>query len=65
MARHKPDTHTLGLFGAQLLPEISHPSTGHIARPEGEWVCYCKGMRGFNAVMPASWCAAYSEGIAA
>lgn len=56
------DTHTPDLFGGGLLPEITPPTIGHIAKPEGEWVLYCGHVHGFNAVAPATWGSGYQEG---
>lgn len=54
------DSQTASMFGDQLLPEVGLPSVGHMTAPQGEWVVYCPRLKGFNAVMPASWSAEYS-----
>lgn len=56
------DTHTLPMFGEGLLPEITPPSIGHIARPAGEWVLFCGHVLGFNAVVAGTWGSGYAEG---
>jgi hypothetical protein len=42
-------------FDDTILPVVVLPSVGYLAKPCGEWLRYCKGRTGFNAVLPISW----------
>ena len=38
-----------------ILPLVVLPTVGYMVNPCGEWHRYCKGLSGFNAVLPISW----------
>lgn len=57
----KPCHNTTDIFGGSLLPDVCLPTIGYLTKACGEWHRFCRGWVGFNAVLPATWDAAYLE----